>query len=109
MKKIKTWLNFKDFAKDYEVNTMPSETVPDQTMSVSEILNRYARGLPIGGSKVPIYEDDNDLPDPRTLDLAERQELKEQYTTEIQKIRTKRPIAPKQTEVEKTENGTNIP
>ena len=58
----------------------PSLTIPDQTMSIKEILERYARGLPMDG-KVPIYEgDEGDGIDPRRLDLSERAELQAQYT-----------------------------
>ena len=49
---------------------MPSMTIPDQTMSLRQILDRYARGLPIAGVKVPQFDDGEiEMPDPRTLDL----------------------------------------
>lgn len=63
---------------------LPSKTIPDETLSIKQILERYARGLPIGGGRVPIYEgEDNDLPDPRTLDLAERQEMAESFREQL--------------------------
>lgn len=59
-----------------ERNLLPSLTVPDQSMSVAEIMRRYANGLPIGGAKVPLWEEDEDFyPDVRTLDLAEIQDI----------------------------------
>jgi hypothetical protein len=65
-------------------------TIPDQTMSIRTILERHSRGLPIDGIKVPIYEgEENDLPDWRRLDLAERQELAHLYTNEIKDIKTR--------------------
>lgn len=77
---IKSMLNQHLFPKDDEVNLLPSKTQPDMTMSVREILVRFSRGIPISGSKHAIYEGDEDpLPDPRTLDLAERQQLIEEY------------------------------
>jgi len=91
---VKTWMNAKQHPKNYEVNTDPSETIPDQTMSIRTLLDRYARGLPIGGSKQPIWQDDdeyNDLPDPRTLDLAERQELAELAKSELRTLKSKYP------------------
>lgn len=95
--RVKNSLNAAAFPKNYEVNTMPSETVPDQTLSIREILERYARGLPLDGQRVPIYDEDDEMPDPKHLDLAERQELKEQYAEEIQEIkrRNKKKTAPK--------------
>lgn len=61
--------------------TLPSLTVPDQSMTVKQIADRYIRGLPIGGEKVAIYEsretDDFEdmLPDLANLDISERFEL----------------------------------
>lgn len=70
-----------------EVNTLPSLTIPDEVMSMREILIRHSRGLPIAAGKVPIYEgDDSDLPDPRTMDLADRQLLKESLQAELREL-----------------------
>jgi len=55
----------------------PSMTIPDQTMSIREILDRYARGLPIEAGKVPIYDGEEYTPDPQYMDLADRQEYME--------------------------------
>jgi len=87
---IKHSLNTHNFPKNYEKNYSPSMTIPDQTMSIRTILDRHSRGLPIDGIKVPIYEgEENDLPDWRRLDLAERQELAHLYKNEIQEIKQK--------------------
>lgn len=82
-------LNASTFPKKYEASKMPSETVPDQTMSIREILTRYARGLPLAGERVPVYSDDpeNDLPDLQHLDLAERQEILEERKEELEDIK----------------------
>jgi hypothetical protein len=90
--KIKNSLNANEFAKNYKKFTLPSLTVPDQTMSIRTILERYARGLPVGGRLDEYYDEDNDLPDPRTLDLAERQELAELYTNEINEIKSRKKV-----------------
>ena len=85
--KIKNLLNYDTFEKKYEVNGKPSLTVPDQTMSVRELLRRYASGLPFGGQREPIYEgEDGDGIDPRRLDLAERQELEISARQELAEI-----------------------
>jgi hypothetical protein len=85
--KIKNALNYQSFPKDYEKTTGPSMTIPDQTMSIRELLRRYASGLPLGGSKEPIYEgEDGDGIDPRRLDLAERQELEIAARQELAEI-----------------------
>lgn len=57
--------------------TQPSLTVPDQTMTIRTIMERYARGLPIDGQKTPIYDTENLSTglDPRKLDLVDLQEM----------------------------------
>jgi hypothetical protein len=72
---------------DDEINDLPSETIPDQSMSVRELLSRYASGLPLGGVKEQIFEgEDGDGIDPRRLDLAERQELEIAARQELAEI-----------------------
>lgn len=87
--KIKTSMNSKEFNKNYQKFTKPSLTIPDQTMSIRTILDRHSRGLPIDGVKVPLYDEEDDLPDWRTLDLSERQELAEHYKNEIYSIKNR--------------------
>jgi len=87
---VKTYFNRELHPCNYEVNELPSETIPDQTMSIRTILDRYARGLPIGGQLTAEYQEDdeyNDLPDPRTLDLSERQELAIKAAEELAEIK----------------------
>ena len=77
------------FDKNYETNNEPSLTIPDQTMTIREILTRFSRGLPVD-QKIPIYnESDSDeyFPDPRYMDLAERQELSEIFREELYQIK----------------------
>lgn len=88
--KVKNSLNVSQFEKNYKVFTQPSLTIPDQSMSIKTILERYARGLPVGGRLDEYYDEDDVLPDPRTLDLAERQELAEQYIQEINEIKSRK-------------------
>jgi hypothetical protein len=85
--KIKTFMNYGQFENDHEKGFGPSQTIPDQTMSIRELVRRYASGLPLGGSKEPIYEgEDGDGIDPRRLDLAERQELEIAARQELAEI-----------------------
>jgi len=85
--KIKHSLNAKEFVSDGEINNLPSQTIPDQTLSVRELLVRYAKGLPLDGMKQPIWEgEDGDAIDPRRLDLAERQELEIAARQELAEI-----------------------
>ncbi len=87
--KVKNSLNYNEFNKDHEVNNLPSLTIPDQNLSIRQIIDRYTRGLPVTGF-TPIYEgEDYDLPDPRTLDLVERQEMAERIKEEVASIKSR--------------------
>lgn len=90
--KVKNPLNANQFAKNYREIKTPSLTVPDQTMSIRTILERYSRGLPVGGRLDEYYDEEDDLPDPRTLDLAERQELAYQYKNEINEVKSRKKV-----------------
>lgn len=69
-----------------------SKTIPDQVLTMREMLDRYVHGLPIRGAKVPIYDDDVDLdldlPDPRTLDLHEKAEYERIISEEVKNLRS---------------------
>ncbi len=90
--KVKNSLNAHTFEKKYKIFTQPSLTVPDQSMSIKTILERYSRGLPVGGRLDEFYDEEDTLPNPLTLDLAERQELTELYTNEINEIKSRKKV-----------------
>jgi len=90
--KVKNSLNANEFPKKYKTFTLPSLTVPDQTMSIRTILERYSRGLPVGGRTDLYYDEEDDLPDPRTLDLSERYELAEQFKNEINEVKSRKKV-----------------
>lgn len=61
-----------------EVFTLPSLTVPDESMSVQQILENFTRGVPIQSmSKVPFYDENFDF-DIKSLDLVELDELRQE-------------------------------
>ena len=76
-----------------DCSKQPSLTVPDQTMSLRVILERYAKGLPLVGNPAqPIYTPEEDLEsslgvDLRTLDLSEIKELKDSVNQEVREIK----------------------
>lgn len=78
-------------------------TVPDQSLSISEIIARSQRGVPIPAmKKQPLFNEEYTLPDPKSLDMLELMQLKidvqgeidsykrkiKTYTSEIQKRQT---------------------
>lgn len=90
MRTIKNSGNAKDFPYKGQVNNKPSETIPDQTMTMREILIRYAKGQPIDGEKTPLWEEgEGYAKDPETLDLAEREELATAAREELQQLNEK--------------------
>lgn len=73
-----------------ETDFSPSLTVPDQSMSILQILQRFAQGVDPGLTKVPIY-DGEDYDDPildPDFDLADVDpaELREQVKTYQQQL-----------------------
>ena len=79
MKKVQNSLNYNPEEWPGEENTMPSMTIPDQAMSIPEILRRFAQGLPLGGQKVPLYDDELpfDSQQFQKMDLADKAEIME--------------------------------
>ena len=89
--KINSWANYNHEIQQYEINKQKSLTIPDQALSIKDILNRYARGLDVEGFK-PVYDDDDIttddyLPNPYTMDLAERQQYREELEAELIMLR----------------------
>lgn len=82
-----TWLNADQRPKDYEVSFKPSMTIPDQSMSLKEILDRFARGLPLDGEKVGMYHGDEMPVQLQKMDLTEIQELREQLNEQMLKYK----------------------
>lgn len=73
-----------------EINTAPSQTIPNQSFSVREIMTRYAQNLGWNGPKIPVYDNGEDPLggiDLERLDLTERAEILEQVTERIKVLR----------------------
>lgn len=96
---VKNSLNYDHMKTKYEVFTKPSMTVPDMTLTVREIFNRYARGAALPVKNI-YYDETEDMPDVRTLDLAEQEVWREIAEDEILKIR-KPVVNPKNKDHEK--------
>lgn len=89
MKRITNMLNYEHTDFVGETDFGPSMAVPDMSLSIAQILQRHSRGLTVPGNE-PIYtssdDEENDLPDMRRLDLAERQELKERIDLHVRNL-----------------------
>lgn len=72
--------------------TQPSMTVPDQSMTISEILRRFGSGLPLGGQRVEFYEGEEDMFDginPATLDITEKEAIIQERVNELAELQKK--------------------
>lgn len=92
-KKINSIATF-NFKKDMGAHVPKgvSNTLPDESMSIRTILERYSRGLSLGGVvKDAIYLDDEDIEDNegidiKKLDLAEIEDLHLNNKSKIRSI-----------------------
>lgn len=65
----------------------PSVTVPDQSMSVRTLMDRYRRGMPLDThAKTPLYLN-GEFPDVQGLDLVEIQQLRKQADAQVKKYK----------------------
>ncbi|QCQ85014.1 hypothetical protein [Blackfly microvirus SF02] len=101
--KIKNSLNYQHSNQQGEINLLPSLTVPDETMTIQEILARHSHGLPtVGATRVPLYDeniDENDpefIPDPKHMDLADRAEYSKMVVDELKQTKSNLDAASKQ-------------
>lgn len=84
-----TQLTVKDRPRTYKSVKGHSMTVPDQSMSLRTIIERFSRGLPITGTVAePVYSE-TELPNIKTLDLTERMEMANTFSQELLAIQDK--------------------
>lgn len=90
---------FVPFESDYFVSKLPSLTVPDQALSIREILDRFSRGLPSAPPLKAIYDEDDTYPDTRSMDLTEIDDLRQSVSEDmadmeaIIRLNSKPPVA----------------
>lgn len=75
--KFKTHYNAKDFPDPGERSIQPSLTIPDQSMSIQEMIDRHRRGLPIRGYADAEYTDQADILEGRDLRQMDLEEIKQ--------------------------------
>jgi hypothetical protein len=69
--------------------TMKSRVVPDMSLTPKELLQRYAKGLPLGGydPNAAMWDDENDGVDIRKLDLVDIQLLQENNLEKLEELK----------------------
>lgn len=88
--KFKTQYNAKLFtSRTKEPGGGKSLTIPDQALTVPQIIKRSQAGMPLHvGYKQAYFEgEEGDLPDLRKLDLAELQQLREEAAIRVEEIK----------------------
>jgi len=78
-------------------STQPSLTVPNQSMTIREIYQRYASGRSLSGVANPVYDYDGNskyeidfddyMPDISKMDLADRQEIMESAKEQLDEVK----------------------
>lgn len=88
-KKFRTPYNGLGYATSYEKNDGVSLTVPDQSMTVRQLVQRYASGLPLTGThRVGLYHgDDTPFPNFEQMDFAEQREVINAAKEEMEAIK----------------------
>lgn len=82
--KFKNHYNAREFKDPGERNLKPSLTMPDQALSVQEMIDRHRRGLPVRGYADMEYVDETDPLGGRDLKSLDLEEVK-QIVGEIRK------------------------
>lgn len=70
-----------------ECNNLPSLTVPDQSFTVREILEKFANGTLSDVAIQPSYSED--LPDLRGLDISQIHDMKVANDREVKELKEK--------------------
>lgn len=87
---IRTWLNYSELVIEGEVNTLPSETQPNDVMSIKEMLARHLSGAPVNGAPTEgsFYPEDlGYVPHPNELDLVDRKQYARHFERYAQSTR----------------------
>ena len=88
-KKMETKFKTRENAKpsNPEINSGESQTIPDCSISMREIINRFQRGIPVTRSlRQPVYNENFDYPDNMEFDdvhsakLEQKQNIKDLET-----------------------------
>ncbi|AXH77021.1 MAG: hypothetical protein [Microviridae sp.] len=75
--RILTALTYKPEYYPGFTNTKPSDTMPGQTLSVPEIIARYAQGIPVTNVSTPQFiGEDNEIININKMDISEVMKMK---------------------------------
>ncbi|QCQ84599.1 hypothetical protein [Blackfly microvirus SF02] len=103
--KMRHAVNFTLGSNDIEPhNDIPSTTIPDQAISVPELMRRWSNGLPLTGGREPVYSDSEiDL---NRMDYSEIEDLQRANAEVIE--RSKRRQKQNPSKESKPDQGTEV-
>lgn len=78
--------NNKELHAPGEKNTMPSMTLPDQGMTLRQMVNRYAQGIMPTNMRTPLYSGDEVPQFLDQMDLTDRQRLLEETKDRVNEL-----------------------
>lgn len=90
-KKMETKFKTRDNAKPSvpEINTGESKTIPDASLSMRQILDRFQRGIPVTRSlRQPVYNENFDYPDNMQFDDVHNAKLEQ--LEKVEKLNTRK-------------------
>jgi hypothetical protein len=94
--------NYEEFKG--EINNEPSQTIPDETYSIREILQRFSRGLTTT-TKTGFYDEEDYHPDITKMDLVDREEYIENVKIQLHDLQQSLNSQDKDTTVEHVVTG----
>lgn len=92
--RLVNYSTFTSMVKWGEVFTLPSKTVPNMTLSLKELLERYVRGQDVSIFEGSYDADDGDMPDVSRMDQLEKLELARSIKQSIDAVQ-KNPVDPR--------------
>lgn len=85
MRKVRSWSNYKP-KKIENQDYGKSLTVPDQSMSLHQLLYNYTRGMPLPQERQGEYLGDEYVPDFQSMDLSEIADYKMELQENIKEL-----------------------
>ena len=101
-KKMETKFKTRENAKPSmpEINTGESQTIPDASISMRQILDRFQRGIPVTRSlRQPVYNENFDYPDNMQFDDI--------HTAKLEQLEKVKKLNTKKREIEKLKQAKN--
>ena len=101
--KFKTRENAKP--SEPEVNNLPSQTIPDASISMRQILDRFQRGIPVTRSlRQPVYNENFEYPDNMEFDDVHTAKLEQ--LEKVEKLNTRKREIEKIKQAKKVNNDS---